>query len=290
MAAAAPLIWALSDLIITGNPLHSFTGTRDTAAELGRVTGLDDVPLTMPRRLGEILREPVLVGAAGGGLIALAWRRSRALLPAIVGVVAVGAFCVLAGAGLPILTRYLLLPAVMLAIFCGAGALGWLQLVRGDRRRRPWAAFGAVVGVLLIVFAPAQVRRLDRLQAALATQGRILADLRGLTVPLRGRGVAELRAGCGPLTVPNQRAVPHLALALALSPRDIRNAQERPPLSGVYLVPSSPRVARQFVLNRIDERRAVVPVPPGFRQSGSSGAWRVYRKAESPLGLRPPNC
>ena len=75
LAAAAPVLWALSDLVVTGDPLHSLTGTRDTAATLGRITGLDDVPLTVPRRLGEILREPVLVGAAGGGLL-------RAVAPA----------------------------------------------------------------------------------------------------------------------------------------------------------------------------------------------------------------
>src|SRR6185312_3991364 len=110
---AAPLSWALSDLLITGNPLHSLTGTRDTAADLGRVTGLQHVPATLPRRLGEILREPVLLGAAIGGVLSL-WRlreRRGVLLGAAAGVLAILAFCVLATAGLSILTRYLLLPA-----------------------------------------------------------------------------------------------------------------------------------------------------------------------------------
>ena len=108
LAAAAPLLWALGDLIVTGDPLHSLTGTRDTAQRLQRITGLDDVPGTVPRRLGEILREPVLFGAAGGGLLALAFLRSRVALGAVAGVVALVAFCVLAAAGLPILGRYLL--------------------------------------------------------------------------------------------------------------------------------------------------------------------------------------
>ncbi len=76
VAASGPLLWALADWALTGSPLHSLTGTRDTAATLGRVTGLDDVPLTVPRRLGEILREPVLLGAVGGlaPVVALAAR------------------------------------------------------------------------------------------------------------------------------------------------------------------------------------------------------------------------
>ena len=46
------------------------------------MTGLDDVPVTVPRRLGEILREPGLLGAAAGGaararLHARARRRCR---------------------------------------------------------------------------------------------------------------------------------------------------------------------------------------------------------------------
>ena len=36
LAAAAPLLWALGDLIVTGDPLHSLTGTRDTAQRLQR--------------------------------------------------------------------------------------------------------------------------------------------------------------------------------------------------------------------------------------------------------------
>ena len=83
----------------------------DTAATLGRVTGLQHVPSTVPRRLGEILREPVLFGAAAGGVMSLLWLRERARLGAVVGVLSLAAFCVLAAAGLPILGRYLLLPA-----------------------------------------------------------------------------------------------------------------------------------------------------------------------------------
>jgi len=49
---------------------------------------------------------PVLVGAAGGGLLSLWLLRERARLGAIAGVAAIAAFCVLAAAGLPILGRY----------------------------------------------------------------------------------------------------------------------------------------------------------------------------------------
>ncbi len=266
LAAAAPLLWALSDLIVTGDPLHSLTGTRDTAQRLDRITGLDEVPGTLPRRLGEILREPVLFGAAGGGLLALAFLRRRVALGALAGVVALLAFCVLATAGLPILGRYLLGPATILAIFCGAGAFGWAELPKGHPWRRRWAWFGAVTLVGLVVFIPAQVTRIGDLRDALRIQDAIQDDLHDLTPGFP----------CEPTTVPNHRPVPLLALWLDADPQTIAVAQERPPRSGTYAVPSSRRVARQYILDPRDVDPRIPPAPPRFRRVGANASWRVY--------------
>ncbi len=155
LAAAAPLLWMAHDLVLAGDPLHSLLGTRDNAQVLERRTGLGNVPLTVPRRLGEILREPGLLGAAAGGILVLAFMRKRAALPIAAGFVSIGAFCVLAAAGLPILGRYLLLPAAILAVFCGAGVFGWRVLPRDhrlaaslgrDRRRGPGLLRGLRAG------------------------------------------------------------------------------------------------------------------------------------------------
>ena len=56
----------LFDLITTGDAAYSFTGTRDTVETLERQTGPVDLVLYGPRRLGEVLQWPGLVGAAGG--------------------------------------------------------------------------------------------------------------------------------------------------------------------------------------------------------------------------------
>ncbi len=271
LAAAAPVLWALSDLVLTGDPLHSLLGTRDTAAELARITGLDDVPLTVPRRLGEILREPVLFGAAGGGVLSLVLLRERALLGAAAGVIALAAFCVLAAAGLPILGRYLLLPATILAIFCGAGAFGWAELGRGDPRRRPWAWFGLATLVLLVAFTPAQVDRLGALRRALERQDAIQASLADLIREPR----AAIGPSCTPITVPNHRPVPLLALWLDLEPKRIVSAQERRPARGTWITPADAAVARDYVLDPRDRDRRIVPPPPGFAPAGADDAWRV---------------
>jgi hypothetical protein len=268
LAAAAPLIWALSDLVVTGDALHSLTGTRDTAQRLERITGLDEVPTTVPRRLGEILREPVLFGAAGGGLLALAFLRPRVALGAAAGVIALLAFCILATAGLPILGRYLLAPAVILAIFAGAGAFGWHELPRDHPWRRRWAWFGAATLAVLVAFVPAQADRIGDLRDALRIQDGIQDDLHDLTP----------RFPCLPATVPNHRPVPLLALWLHVDPNRVVVAQERRPTIGAYVVPSSLRVARQYILDPRDVDPRIPPPPAGFRPTAANASWRVYAR------------
>jgi hypothetical protein len=274
LAAAAPVLWALSDLAVTGDALHSLTGTRDNAATLGRITGLDDVPLTVPRRLGEILREPVLVGAAGGGLLAWWLLRDRARLGVTAGIVALAAFCVLAAAGLPILGRYLLLPAALLAIFCGAGAFGWRELPRDHPRRRGWAWFGAATLALLAVFALPQADRLGALRDALARQGAIQEDLGDLV----RRPPAAIRADCAPVTVPNHRPVPLLALWLDTAPREVVAAQVRVPARGTFVVPATTSVADDYVLDPRDRIRIIPSPPAGFVPEAANDSWRVLTR------------
>lgn len=246
-AAIGPLGWAFYDLLITGNPLHSLTDTQDNAETLQRVTGLSNVPGTVPRRLGEILREPVLLGAAGGGVLALLWLRERARLGAALGALSLLAFCVLAAAGLPILGRYLLLPATVLTIFAAAGALGWLALPADDPRRRPWQAFGALVAVTLVVFAPGQIDRITSLRSALRIQEGIQGDL--------ARIVEGVPRQCT-IAVPNRRPIPLLALWLDRRPQEFELLGSAPDVDGVSVIPANRRVAKDYILDPRDVTQA----------------------------------
>jgi len=276
-AAAAPVLWALSDLIVTGDPLHSLTGTRGNAEVLERRTGLDEIPLTAPRRIGEILREPVLLGAAAGGLLSLAFLRSRATLPAVAGVAAMLAFCVLAVAGLPILGRYLLGPATLLAIFAGAGVFGWTRLDRGHRWRRRWQVIGAVVALALVAFIPAQVDRLRTLHRTIGIQRTIKDDLRAIA------GNPVFASGCRPVGVPNHRPVPDLALWLDRAPADILSAQLVRLREGLYVSPATAKVERAFTLDRNDPRRLTAAVPPGLSEVARNRSWILYARCSRSL-------
>jgi hypothetical protein len=251
LVLAAPLLWALHDLALTGDPLWSLTGTRDNAQELGRRTGLDDVPLTAPRRLGEILREPVLLGALGGTVLCV---RRRLWLPLAALALALGAFVLLAAAGLPILTRYLLAPALLLAVLA-AGAATDL------RDSRPWQAFAVVVLVALVAFAPPQARRIDRLVTALDRQDAILAQL---------RTIVRDPATCGPVALVNQRGVPQVRLWTDL---EVRTGAD--PRRGTLIAPPTLEQARRFVIAPNDAERPVLPRLPGARPDV---AWAVERR------------
>jgi len=272
VAGAAPVIWMLSDLLVTGDALHSLTGTQSNAEVLQRVTGLDDVPITAPRRLGEILREPVLLGAALGGLLSLKLMRPRVTLPALAGAVAMVAFSVLAAAGLPILGRYLMGPAVLLAIFCAGCLTGWSLLARDSPWRRRWQAAAAVTAVALVVFAPAQVRRLDRLSASMNRQEAIRDDLFALTED------PAFAAGCEPVGVPNHRLVPLLALWLETPPSEIVSAQLRRLESGQYVEPATERVERVFTLDPNDPGELKAGVPRGFSEVARNGSWVLHER------------
>jgi hypothetical protein len=271
LAAAAPLVWVLSDLAITGDALWSLTNTRHTAQTLDRVTGIANVPEYIPRRIGEILRPPVLVGAALGGVLSLLWLRARARVAAIVGVVAVVVFAAFAALGLPINTRYAFLAAAILCMFCGAGVFGWTLLAREDRRRRWWMAGGLIVLAALIAYAPSQYRSAHRQLDALATQQRIEGDLLSL-VKDHAIGLT-----CGPVGVPNHAPIPLLSLYLKTSPANVISAQVNQISYGTYIDPASVEVEHDYVLDPHDPHLAV-SVPPGFTESATNRSWLIFKR------------
>jgi hypothetical protein len=273
LAAASPLIWVLSDLAITGDPLWSLTHTQHTAETLDRVTGIANVPEYIPRRVGEILRPPVLLGAALGGVLSLLWLRRRALLGAGAGVVAVVVFAAFASIGLPINTRYAFGTAAILCIFAGAGSFGWTCLAPGDPRRRWWMAGGALVLVALLAYIPSQYRMAHRELANLAHQHRI----EGALLALVDDHAIDLR--CGPVGVPNHAPVPLLALYLETSPRNIVSPEAGHISSGTYVDPASREVETTYVLDSHDPVEPV-SVPPGFTESATNRSWLIFHKCE----------
>jgi hypothetical protein len=271
LAAAGPLIWLGSDLLVTGNPLWSLTNTRHTASTLDRKTGIGDVPKYIPRRIGEVLGAAGLAGAAIGGVLSLVWLRGRAIPGALAGVAAVAIFAAFAIIGLPINTRYAFLAASFLCIFCGAGVFGWMSLPAG-RGRRIWMVLGVIVAVGLIATAPSQIRTAHHELRKLAAQERIEGDLEKLA-----SGTINLR--CGPVGVSNHAPVPLLAVYLRASPARIVSAEAGHIDRGVYVDPASTWVEKEYILDNHDPHETVT-VPPGFTASGANRSWLIFDRCE----------
>ena len=79
LAAAAPLVWSLVDLWVTGDPLFSLHATNDLADELNRNRGLSSVPGSFVSFVTDTARVPVALAGPRRGRAALAAaRRPRA--------------------------------------------------------------------------------------------------------------------------------------------------------------------------------------------------------------------
>ncbi len=274
LALAAPVGWALFDWITTGDPTYSFTGTKETVETLERQTGPVDLVLYGPRRLGEVLQWPGMVGAAGGVALGLALLRRRSEIGVAAAVLALGAFAVLAVAGLAIIPRYTMLAAAVLAIFAALGLLGWRLLEPGHRWRRPWRAFAAFVALMFVIWAPNQYDLLHQVNTDLTNQGEIESDLNDLAES------SAFEPLCLPISVPNHRAVPRLAFDLKVRPsRIVSSSEQRQPRHGYFLKPASPFVIHNFILDPNDPSRFTSTVPPGFhRIPAHNESWDLYRR------------
>jgi hypothetical protein len=274
LTLAAPILWVLFDGITTGNFLYSLTGTQETVETLKRHTGPVDLVLWGPRALGEVMQWPGMVGAAGGVVLAFAFLRRRAALGLVGVVLALGAFALLGAAGLAIIARYTMLGGAILAIFVAVGLLGWRLFDAGDPWRRRWQVFAGVVALMFVLWLPNQWDLDSTVHDDLADQGSIERDLSDLA----DTG-AFAKPLCGPIAVPNHRAIPRLAFNLDVKPTAIVSASEDGvPRHGYFLKPASPFVIHNFILDPNDPTRFELPVPPGFQPVASNDSWVLYKR------------
>lgn len=281
LTAAGPVIWVLFDLVTTSNPLYSFTGTRETVETLERDTGPLDVVIYGPRRLGEVMQWPGMVGAFFGVILTLWAMPRRAAIGVISAALALVAFAIMGAAGLAIIPRYTMLAAAILFIFTGAAVLGWRLLEPGRRLRRIWQAAAAVTVALWIIWLPNQYDLLSTVDEDLSHQSLVERDLELLV----DEGAFYAPAGddeevrCLPISVPNHRAVPRLAFWLDIRPSDVISvaAEEQPP-TGLFLAPARQFTIENFILDPGDETRTTTRPPKGFREILRNRSWILYSR------------
>ena len=170
LALAAPVLWCATDLLITGDPLFSLTGTRALAEELNRPRTAPLAPLLVPRLITAVIGLPVMLAGAFA-LVALSEHptpRFKAVL-AVLGL-ALATFVVIGAAGLPLLARYLLPAAALLAILGAGVATTRTRTLLGRRR----------AACLLVAIPGTRHGARRRRPRTRAPGARVQADLRTL--------------------------------------------------------------------------------------------------------------
>jgi hypothetical protein len=263
-ALAAPIVWMACDLVATGDPLHSLHGTQALAEQLGRPRELDTALRSTPDYLRYTLTTPVVWLGLAGCAAAVAQLYTRTVLPLAVAGLGLLAFLALGISGLPLLSRYLLLPAALLALWCAVAAVGF-TVVR-DRR---WIAGGAVALLVLCATAPSVVDQLRGHVSFLGGRGTVERDLATILVDPTVAGALERCDGT--LSVPDDAPRPH---ALRLVGDGVR-VRGRAPITLRYAD------ARALAVNRIPPAE-----PPGL----AAGQVELARNASWIVGTVPGSC
>ncbi|HVD40685.1 MAG TPA: hypothetical protein VNC16_06765 [Solirubrobacterales bacterium] len=265
LAFAAPVLWALFDWITAGEPLYSFTATRDTVAILERHTGPVELFTYSPHQLVQTTSEAGLLAAAVGICLAFAFLRRRALVALAALALAAVAFAILAGAGLAIISRYMMLGGALLCVFCAVALLGWRLLGPEQAAwRRRWQVIAAALLLAFLVTAPRQERDVAQVGDVAREEKEIGDDLRELADS--GRFASD----CQPISVPGVQAVPRLGFWLDLSPDDFALAGEGEQVDrGYYLVPASAEAELHYGSARAPPRAHLVTENP---------SWKLYSR------------
>jgi hypothetical protein len=272
--AAAPVTWALVDLVVTGDPLHSLHATSGLADDLGRVRGIEHVPGSFVSFLGTTVRPPVALLAPVGALLAvrlLGWTALR--VPLALFAAGVITFVGTGVLGLSILPRYLTVPAVALCLFAGYALAGFTALAPDHPWRRSWvrgSAAATVAGAIgLAILAPSLTNVREELRFIRATHDSLVGLLDDPEV------TAALR--CGVVTFPTYRLVPdarwHLdAPRTAVGARSARRRDR-----GVEVFALGQKALRRYGF--ADGTSPLVNVPsPGYAPVARHGLLSAYRR------------
>lgn len=278
LAALAPVLWLATDFVVTGNPTFSFTSTQDLAAELQRTKSGTAVISALPGFLRETAKTPVFFVGLGGLAIAMWMFPLRFIVPAVLFLSGVLTFLATGLAGLSVIVRYLMVPAVMLCLFAGVALGGFTMLRKGSRLRRAWAAAAAIVTLLGIGYTAVNPPSLTRFDSELTFRGDQGRSLRAL---LTSAPVQEGLRRCGALSVPTHKLIPDARWILdrgeggVIARSDPSPATRRKARYGVAVFP----IGRRNILRTgiAVNTETITQVPsPGFRRIAVERYFAAY--------------
>jgi hypothetical protein len=283
--AAAPLLWALSDLAATGDPLFSWTYTTGEAGRLGRQRTWSETPRALWSALAELLKAPLVIAGALGVVLVLARRRDRraAAIPLAILVVGAATFAMVVLGGVSgQVPRYASIAAVALLLFAGHLVAELLAPRAGGVPRA--ARVAAVVLILAGGAWTASRLHPKSVTNLLGFRHDVEEDLAAV---LRGRVVRRAR-GCGPVAVPTHKLLPVVRWQLdvpregAVARNDPDAARLRTP--GVVLLTRTKRLIHDPGYGPFGQQGAgnspvsAQAAPRGYVHRGHSRFFEIYTR------------
>jgi hypothetical protein len=282
LVAFAPVVWALSDLVVTGDPLYSLNYTTESARQLGRRQSLTELPGVTLRFVAELTKPPVFVAALAGLVLARRMARERLLVPVTLLGWGLGTFLLVSLRGFSVINRYVLVGALMLMLFAAFTIAGWSRLPRGHRAIRPWAA-GALLVVLAGVGYTARNFNPSYVDRELKLRDSVRRDL------VSALDSPQLRAAraCGPISVPNHKLVADVRWLADAGVDGVvartdpsQTARHRRGGAGLYVVGGT-RFLKHPAYGPFDQTEdspAIQVPPPGFRRARVGRHFTVYTR------------
>ena len=269
---AAPVVWALVDWAVTGDPLHSLHATirpRRRPRAQARTRARARLVRELRRRDGAPARRAARAGRrrarAAAGRVAGAARPARAVRGGRDHVRRHGGARALDPAALPHGA------GVALCLFAGYALLGFTALAREHAWRRRWqqgSAAATVVGAVgLVILAPSLTNVREEVRFIRATHDSLVALLDDPAV----------RAGmrCGTLTFPTYRLVPGRPLARRDARIGARSAARRE--RGVEVFALGQKALRRYGLAAGTSPQVNIP-SPGYEPIARHGLLSAYRR------------
>jgi hypothetical protein len=275
ITAVGPVVWTLTDLIVTGDPLFSLLHTSSSAEDLGRQRTLGELPAAIPQFFTNIDKLPVMAAAVIGLGLALAFAPRRSAVPLALLLSGIATFVLIGVAGASVIERYLAVAAVALLVFAGV-ALGGFTMLRRSRARTAWLAFSGALVLFGVVFTATHVR-LDYFDSELRFRGDAHSDL----VHVLESAPVQRALRCGPLTAPNHKLVPDSRWILDLpADRVIPRADPRAPQPrrGVALVVTSRFAVFKHAWSNDTDSPLIQEPPPGWRRVVTSDFYAAYAR------------
>lgn len=277
LTAVGPVVWAIVDALVTGDPLFSLHSTSDLAGELGRQRSLSDVPVALPQFFEQLIKLPILAAGVAGAALGLWFWPTRIVMPGILLATGVGTFAVVGVAGLSLINRYLIVAAVSLCIFAALAFGGFTMLRPGSRPRRLWAMGSGATVLLGIVFTALHPPSLTAFNEELTFRS---ASHRSLERLLESRPVsAALHRGCRLISAPSHKIIPEIRWVLDLPAsrviaRSDRTERRRARAGVAIYVQGRRAMQRQGFASNTDPLTQVPP--PGWTRIATDTYYSAY--------------